>query len=72
MSHPFGFDEVVESPIYCVAAVFRHSAYYMYCLVPEKTLRLVYETFYNSMSNAFYETANFNEFVNSRNYIERP
>ena len=28
-------DGVVESSIYCVAGVFRHSAYYMYCLVPE-------------------------------------
>ena len=25
---------------------FRHSAYYMYSLIPEKKLRLVYEPFY--------------------------
>ena len=36
----FNVDGVIESPIYCVAAVFRNSAYYMYCPVSEKPLRL--------------------------------
>ena len=41
----------------------------MYCLVPEKLLRLVYETFYLAISDTFYETVNFNEFVKSRFYL---
>jgi hypothetical protein len=67
------FDGVVESPIYCVAALFqefgilhvlphplqhffRNSAYYMYCLIPEKPLRLVYGTFYLAIGATFYES----------------
>jgi len=30
---------------------FRNSAYYVYCLVSEKPLRLVYETFYLAISD---------------------
>ncbi len=44
-------DGVVKSPIYCVVIFFRHSAYCMYGLVPEKTLRLVYEPFYLAIYN---------------------
>jgi len=49
------FDGVVESPIYApqevplgckVQRFFRNSAYYVYCLVSEKSLRIVYGTFY--------------------------
>ena len=32
----------------------------MYCLVPEKPLRLVYGTFYLAISVTFYERINFN------------
>ena len=41
-------DGVVKSLIYCVVAVFQELdiLYYMYSLVPEKPLRLVYEPFY--------------------------
>ena len=35
---------------------FRNSAYYVYCLVSEKSLRLVYGTFYLAISDTFYET----------------
>jgi len=31
----------------------------MYCLVPEKSLRLVYGTFYLAIGESFYETFNF-------------
>jgi hypothetical protein len=31
----------------------------MYCLVPEKPLRLVYGTFYLAIGDTFYETINF-------------
>ncbi len=34
---------------------FRNSAYYMYCLVSEKPLRLVYGTFYLAIGDTFYE-----------------
>ena len=30
---------------------FRDSAYYMYCLIPEEPLRLVYGTFYLAIGN---------------------
>ena len=40
------FDGVVKSPIYCVVVFFQKLGIHMYGLVPEKTLRLVYEPFY--------------------------
>jgi len=67
----FNVDGVVESPIYCVAAVFRNSAYYMYCLVSEKPLRLVYGTFYLAIGDTFYKTVNvaFTTLIYSGNWL---
>jgi len=45
------FDGVVESPIYCVAAIFQKLGILQYCLVSEKPLRLVYGTFYDAIGD---------------------
>ena len=43
--------------------LFRHSAYYMYSLGPEKPLRLVYETFYLAIGDTCYEFINIYDFI---------
>jgi len=37
----------------------------LYCLAPEKPLRLVYGTFYLAIGDAFYEAVNIDEFLKS-------
>ncbi len=46
---------------------FRHSAYYMYGLVPEKMLRLVYEPFYLAIYSCSINKRRFNMCLKSEN-----
>jgi len=39
----------------------------MYCLIPEKPLRLVYGTFYLAIGATFYEPIKFDDWIKSRN-----